>query len=112
MKVFVTGANGFVGKHLIAALSQRGHEVFAGMRQTMCDLPPLVKVYQYNLLHDEELSRLLKDIQPDGIIHLASQSKVSDSWKDPVQHLLSIPSAPFISCKRPNRLYQTRKSLP
>ena len=40
MKVFVTGANGFVGKHLIAVLSQRGHEVFAGMRQMMCDVPP------------------------------------------------------------------------
>ena len=52
MKVFVTGANGFVGKHLIAALSQRGHEVFAGMRKTMCDVPPSVKVYHYNLLHD------------------------------------------------------------
>src|SRR6476660_8549171 len=83
MKVFVTGANGFVGKHLISALSQRGHEVFAGMRQTMCDVPPSVKVYHYSLLHDEELYRLLKDIQPDGIIHLASQSKVNDSWKDP-----------------------------
>lgn len=83
MRVFVTGANGFVGKHLVKALTERGHEVFAGIRNTLSDVPSSIKVYHYDLLHDQEVDSLLKEILPNGIIHLASQSNIGNSWKNP-----------------------------
>ncbi|MFX3658594.1 MAG: GDP-mannose 4,6-dehydratase [Ectobacillus sp.] len=83
MKIFVTGANGFVGKHLVAELSQRGHEVFAGIRPGAWTVPSPVKACHYDILNRKALYELLKKIKPDGIIHLASQSKVAESWKDP-----------------------------
>lgn len=32
MRVLVTGANGFVGQHLVKALAAQGHEVVAAVR--------------------------------------------------------------------------------
>src|SRR5579862_154125 len=34
MKVLVTGARGFIGRHVVEALTQRKHEVFSASKQT------------------------------------------------------------------------------
>ncbi|WP_102347709.1 GDP-mannose 4,6-dehydratase [Bacillus sp. Marseille-P3661] len=85
MRVFITGSNGFVGRHLINLLSQRGHTVFAGVHENIEKFPSAVKVHHINILDQNRLYELLKEIKPDAIIHLAALSKVPDSWEDPVK---------------------------
>ncbi|TFD29197.1 NAD-dependent epimerase/dehydratase family protein [Cryobacterium lyxosi] len=83
MKIFVTGANGFVGRHTCTHLLDRGHDVTAGVR-TAGSAP----------LGTEEC--LVGDLGPasdwnkdlsghDAIVHLAARVHVmNDTAKDPL----------------------------
>jgi nucleoside-diphosphate-sugar epimerase len=54
MKIFITGATGFVGQNLVEYYSKRGHEVYAFRR-------------------DEPLRECLRQFQPDAIINSAAE---------------------------------------
>jgi len=60
VKLFITGGNGFLGKHILAELAKTNIQYYA---------PPSSKV---NLLNDEELYDALRDYAPDSILHLAA----------------------------------------
>ncbi|MBW2541779.1 MAG: GDP-mannose 4,6-dehydratase [Deltaproteobacteria bacterium] len=70
MRVFVTGARGFVGGHLVPRLVDEGFEVTA----TDLDL---------DVTDATAVAGRLKLAQPEAIIHLASQSSVAASAVDP-----------------------------
>lgn len=78
--VFVTGATGFIGRHLVNALVLHGADVHA-LRRTRRDLTPSEaeepansRVTQHNgdLLEPEQLTRTLLEISPDTVFHLAA----------------------------------------
>ncbi len=87
MKVLVTGANGFVGKHLVSALVERGHRVFACMRQGNDLFDGPVTNMIFDMYDREMLYEAIAGSEPDGIVHLAAQSSVSDAWHDPTNTL-------------------------
>jgi GDP-L-fucose synthase len=61
-RILVTGANGFLGHHIVPALkSQLDAEVVAVARK------------DYDLLKPGEPERMLKDVRPDAVIHLAAK---------------------------------------
>jgi len=77
MKVLVTGAGGFVGGHLVPALVEDGHDVVGtsidgsdGFRGLDVRDPALV-------------DRVVAEVRPERVFHLAGQSSVSLSWKEP-----------------------------
>ena len=76
MKVLVTGATGFVGRHLCPMLIEAGHEVAAAIRaDTAPDLPAAVKCINVGDLTPGTLWRdALESI--DGVIHLAARTHV------------------------------------
>jgi GDP-4-dehydro-6-deoxy-D-mannose reductase len=78
VRVLVTGANGFVGRHLCTALEARGHTVVAvGHSRQGGDVLPLD-------LQDALNVRGIVDIaSPDAVAHLAAQSFVPASFADP-----------------------------
>ncbi|MFN2461839.1 MAG: GDP-mannose 4,6-dehydratase [Candidatus Velthaea sp.] len=79
MRVLVTGANGFVGRYLCAALEARGHSVVrAGHVAQGGDVLPLD-------LHDGLNVRGIVDVAAaDAVAHLAAQSFVPASLADPL----------------------------
>lgn len=83
MKVLVTGAGGFVGKHLLRALLDKNHIVAAlGIGcQALKDMP--VALYEANILDFRAVLESMKAFNPDAIIHLAAQSNVPKSWDMP-----------------------------
>ncbi|MEN8144752.1 MAG: GDP-mannose 4,6-dehydratase [Gemmatimonadota bacterium] len=78
MKILVTGADGFVGEHLLVRLLEHGHEVTAATRS----LPPMRSTLEPSdsarvdwkaaeLTDHDALVRLIAAARPDQIYHLA-----------------------------------------
>jgi GDP-4-dehydro-6-deoxy-D-mannose reductase len=75
VKALVTGATGFVGRHLVAYLQAHGDTVIATDRASGGpDITNAQAVHQY-VVHNE----------PEVIYHLAGQSDVHRSWGNPVE---------------------------
>ena len=74
MRVLVTGANGFLGRHVVAALQARGHEVRALIRPA-ASLDGLgwstsVEVFRADLRNARNLESAFDDV--DALVHLAA----------------------------------------
>ncbi|WP_303996447.1 GDP-mannose 4,6-dehydratase [Megamonas hypermegale] len=84
MKILVTGAGGFVGKHLIKELLKRNHKVVAlGIGDNSALYEMGIPVYETNILDFNTVYKNIQKEQPDGVIHLAAQSNVGVSWDKP-----------------------------
>jgi GDP-4-dehydro-6-deoxy-D-mannose reductase len=87
-RALVTGASGFVGPHLVAALTHAGHEVWttdreagtaaAPERHSSCDLGDPITV-----------RALFERVRPEWVFHLASLSSVAYSFQNPREVLLT-----------------------
>lgn len=87
MRVFITGATGFVGLHLVAALLARGDDVWglvhpATSRHAVPQTPRFHAI-EGDLLDREGLQSALRRAQPEQIFHLAGQAYPAASWRDP-----------------------------
>lgn len=76
MKVLVTGAEGFVGSHLLPALAEQGHEILA----TSLDGSTGVRL---ELPDDGAAAALVAGFRPDAVVHLAAISAVPTAAGDP-----------------------------
>jgi GDP-4-dehydro-6-deoxy-D-mannose reductase len=79
MRVLVTGATGFVGRHVLDALRTGGHEPIAVGGPN--DGPPAIAL---DLLDPDSVRRVVEDAAPDAIVHLAGQAFVPQSVADPL----------------------------
>jgi GDP-4-dehydro-6-deoxy-D-mannose reductase len=78
VRVLVTGANGFVGRYLCAALAERGHTVVAaGRLHEGPDVLPLDLQDALNVRGVIDVAR------PDAVAHLAAQAFVPAAIADP-----------------------------
>ena len=71
-RILLTGASGFVGRHMAAALLERGYEVHALQRKWPEDLPDEVQSHCLDLLDPGALAALPRGW--DGVIPLAGES--------------------------------------
>lgn len=86
MRILITGAAGFVGAYAIRQFAEKGYAVHAAVlpqEQLASDLQALCTVHHFDLLDADDVSALLQTVQPDRILHLAAQSSVAISWKQP-----------------------------
>jgi GDP-4-dehydro-6-deoxy-D-mannose reductase len=79
VRVFVTGASGFVGGHLLDALRRAGHEpVAAGGPRDAAPFVPL------DICAPEAVRDAVAAAAPEAIVHLAGQAFVPQSLADPL----------------------------
>lgn len=84
---FVTGAEGFIGSHLVTFLQAKGWEVIGSYRLHGPDTFPKaanLRFVQCDLRNGQRVTRLLDEYQPSHIFHLGAQSLPTISWADPV----------------------------
>ena len=83
MKVFVTGANGFLGSHLVPRLNELKHDVISLVRDWVgCELVA-GKVYG-DITDFRLLKRSFAEYEIETVFHLAAQAQVSVAETDPI----------------------------
>jgi nucleoside-diphosphate-sugar epimerase len=80
MRVLVTGASGFVGRQAVSSLVASGAEVHAVSRHP---LPIDCAWHGADLLEPESARRLVGEVKPDAVLHLAWCVEHGAFWTDP-----------------------------
>src|ERR1700735_544323 len=85
----VTGAEGFIGSHLVRFLQAKGWNVIGGYRSydTSSDsFPklPRLRFVQCDLSNGQRVEQIFKEYEPTHVFHLGAQSLPMLSWADPV----------------------------
>ena len=84
MKALIIGAAGFVGSHLIQHLSTTYEwEIHATKLPDENLSVSGIHIHNLDILNMNEIRQLLVNLKPDYIFHLAAQSSVAFSWKNP-----------------------------
>lgn len=88
MKVLVTGANGFAGRHLLAELARRGISAVATGYESAGGVKPGDAVARgsmrpLDLRDQEQVRRFIAEVEPDAVVHLAAQSSAGASFAAP-----------------------------
>ena len=83
-KALIIGAAGFVGNYLIDHIQKNciWSIVVTKMPQEKIEKTG-IEIRDLNILEPERIKELLEDVRPDYIFHLAAQSSVGLSWKNP-----------------------------
>ena len=72
-KIFITGINGFTGKHLESYLKNSGFDVYG----SVLEKPLFKNHFSSDILSEDSISNILNKIKPDYIVHLAAISFVA-----------------------------------
>lgn len=84
MNALIIGAAGFVGKYLIDHLrDDRGWSVSASKLPHEAIDAANIRICDLDILDKNAIVKALREAAPDYIFHLAAQSSVSLSWKEP-----------------------------
>lgn len=81
MRIAVTGASGFIGRHALAAVCAAGHEVHVLGRQDARQSGVLFHLC--DLMDAESVQSVLAAIRPEGLLHLAWYAEPGRFWTAP-----------------------------
>jgi nucleoside-diphosphate-sugar epimerase len=89
MRILVTGVSGFVGSNLAPKLVEEGHDVY-GLERYVTGRFVLgnhrsIKTVFGDLRDDFAMRKIVREIQPEAVVHLAAISPVSYSYDHPVE---------------------------
>lgn len=84
---FITGAEGFIGSHLMKFLAEQSWDVVGGYFHPLSDSAnesPYGRMVHCDLRNGQRTAQLLREFQPTHIFHLGAQSLPTVSWEDPI----------------------------
>jgi CDP-glucose 4,6-dehydratase len=130
-KVMVTGHTGFKGSWLSLMLNQLGAEVFGYALDPptspnmfeLAEIEDIVSSFIGDIRDYSQLQKLIGEIEPEIVIHMAAQALVKDSYRNPIEtystnvmgtvHLLEacrqIPSVKVIVNVTTDKCYENRE---
>jgi uncharacterized protein (TIGR01777 family) len=85
MRITLSGATGFLGRHLVTRLAEAGHSICLLVRQPVTGLPPNVETVLWNPPRVAPPPEAFEDV--DAVIHLAG-APVSQRWTPATKILL------------------------
>lgn len=91
MRYIVTGGAGFIGSRLVRALVERGDEAIVADDLSGGDsrrLPAAIELHRLNV-EKPDIVKLIEEISPQAVFHLAAQVSVGSSMQDPAKDALS-----------------------
>ena len=81
--ILITGASGFVGRHVLTPLVQLGYEVHAVSRHSGNDIPG-VHWIEADLLDKAQRQDLISTLKPTHLLHSAWYAEHSKFWHSPL----------------------------
>lgn len=70
-RIIITGASGYLGTHLCNILKNKTEKIFALYNSNQPEIENIEKI-KIDLLQNDDLNLLFKDIKPDYVVHLAA----------------------------------------
>jgi len=83
MKVFITGASGYIGRHTLRPLLDSGCDIYALTRRGAVDFewPRGVHVFTLDLFDDAARQKVFAEISPECLLHLAWHTEHGKFWE-------------------------------
>jgi nucleoside-diphosphate-sugar epimerase len=82
-RVLVTGATGFLGRHCVRPLRELGFEVFGATSRPGAAKAPEIEWRVADLLDHDQIERLIDNVRPTHLLHLAWNVKPGAFWNSP-----------------------------
>lgn len=88
-KVLITGIAGFAGSHLAEYLLKKGNIEVFGMEistrntNNINAIKNKIKIFKCDITKADDVKKVIKEIKPEKIFHLAGQAYVPLSWEKP-----------------------------
>jgi len=83
MRVLVTGANGFVGRHTVHDLQQAGHTVSGFDLTTSPATLPALDIHTGDIQDKDAVNEVVAKTRPEACVHLSALSFVPEGWRNP-----------------------------
>lgn len=117
-RVLVTGAAGFVGRHMLAALAKRSWALLGIGRGSPLALPSKVEFRLVDLSEKAELSAQIAAFRPSHILHLAAHSSVSEAnqsaartWRANVVSVVNVAEAVLAEAPRATLIFASSSEV-
>lgn len=98
IRLLVTGASGFIGRHCLASLRSSDIEIHATSTRNDVRHAGVAYCHPCDLLDRESGSRLISEVRPTHLLHLAWIATPGEYWTSPLNEEWKVASRQLAEC--------------